>query len=308
MICRELGAGLLFSEMVSVEALIRDHKRTRGMLQSDPAERPVVFQLFGSKPASMAEAAHIVSQGAVDFIDINMGCPVPKILKSGAGAALLRDLGLAKEIMAAVVQYSKVPVTVKIRLGWDAKNIVAEDVAEAAESVGVAAVTVHGRTKAQGFSGHADWSMIRVVKRSVGIPVIGNGDVRSAHDAKRMMDETGCDGVMIGRAIQGYPWIFREAKQYLETGIVPSHPSPEERQTVMLRHVRDMVSVLGEDLGVREMRKHLCWYTKGLPEGAEFRERVNHLARLGDVKREIGNYFAGLKNNAEAVLPAAMPG
>jgi tRNA-dihydrouridine synthase B len=308
MICRELGAGLLFSEMVSVEALIRDHKRTRGMLQSDPAERPVVFQLFGSKPASMAEAAHIVSQGAVDFIDINMGCPVPKILKSGAGAALLRDLGLAKEIMAAVVQYSKVPVTVKIRLGWDAKNIVAEDVAEAAESVGVAAVTVHGRTKAQGFSGHADWSMIRVVKRSVGIPVIGNGDVRSAHDAKRMMDETGCDGVMIGRAIQGYPWIFREAKQYLETGIVPSHPSPEERQTVMLRHVRDMVSVLGEDLGVREMRKHLCWYTKGLPEGAEFRERVNHLARLGDVKREIGNYFAGLKNNAAAVLPAAMPG
>jgi tRNA-dihydrouridine synthase B len=308
MICRELGAGLLFSEMVSVEALIRDHKRTRGMLQSDPAERPVVFQLFGSKPASMAEAAHIVSQGAVDFIDINMGCPVPKILKSGAGAALLRDLGLAKEIMAAVVQYSKVPVTVKIRLGWDAKNIVAEDVAEAAESVGVAAVTVHGRTKAQGFSGHADWSMIRVVKRSVGIPVIGNGDVRSAHDAKRMMDETGCDGVMIGRAIQGYPWIFREAKQYLETGIIPAHPSPEERQTVMLRHVRDMVSVLGEDLGVREMRKHLCWYTKGLPEGAEFRERVNHLARFGDVKREIGNYFAGLQYNAETAQPASMPG
>jgi tRNA-dihydrouridine synthase B len=244
----------------------------------------------------------------VDFIDINMGCPVPKILKSGAGAALLRDLGLAKEIMAAVVQYSKVPVTVKIRLGWDAKNIVAEDVAEAAESVGVAAVTVHGRTKAQGFSGHADWSMIRVVKRSVGIPVIGNGDVRSAHDAKRMMDETGCDGVMIGRAIQGYPWIFREAKQYLETGIIPAHPSPEERQTVMLRHVRDMVSVLGEDLGVREMRKHLCWYTKGLPEGAEFRERVNHLARFGDVKREIGNYFAGLQYNAETAQPASMPG
>jgi tRNA-dihydrouridine synthase B len=308
MICRELGAGLLFSEMVSVEALIRDHKRTRGMLQSDPAERPVVFQLFGSKPASMAEAAHIVSQGSADFIDINMGCPVPKILKSGAGAALLRDLGLAKEIMAAVVQYSKVPVTVKIRLGWDAKNIVAVDVAEAAESAGVAAVTVHGRTKAQGFSGHADWSMIRVVKSSVGIPVIGNGDVRSALDAKRMMDETGCDGVMIGRAIQGYPWIFREARQYLETGTVPAHPSPEERQTVMLRHVRDMVSVLGEDLGVREMRKHLCWYTKGLPEGAEFRERVNHLARFEDVKREIGNYFASLQYDAEAVLPAAMPG
>ena len=224
-ICREFGAGLVFSEMVSVEALIREHKRTHGMLHTDPAERPVVFQIFGSKPASMAEAAHIVSQGEVDFIDINMGCPVPKILKSGAGSALLRDLGLAREIMAAVVGSSKVPVTVKIRLGWDAKSIVAVDVAQAAESVGISAVTVHARTKAQGFSGHADWSMIKVVKRSVGIPVIGNGDVRTAQDAKRLLEETGCDGVMIGRAIQGYPWIFREARQYLETGVVPSHPT-----------------------------------------------------------------------------------
>jgi len=216
-ICKELGAGLVFSEMVSVEALIRDHKRTCGMLHTDPAERPVVFQVFGSKPASMAEAAHIVSQGEVDFIDINMGCPVPKILKSGAGSALLRNIGLAKDIMSAVVGASKVPVTVKIRLGWDAKNFVAVDLAQAAESVGITAVTVHGRTKAQGFSGHADWSMIKQVKNSVRIPVIGNGDVCTARDAKRMMDETGCDGVMIGRAIRGNPWIFREARQYLET-------------------------------------------------------------------------------------------
>ncbi len=295
MICKELGAGLVFSEMVSVEALIREHKRTHSMLRTDPAERPVVFQIFGSKPASMAEAAHIVSQGEVDFIDINMGCPVPKILKSGAGAALLRDLGLAREIMAAVVGASKVPVTVKIRLGWDSRTIVAVDIAQAAESVGVAAVTVHGRTKVQGFSGHADWSMIKTVKKSVGIPVIGNGDVRSGPDAKRMMDETGCDGVMIGRAIQGYPWIFREAKQYLETGVVPPHPSPEERQATMLRHLYDMVELLGDDIGVREMRKHLCWYTKGLHGGAELRTRINHISGAKDVKQEIKDYFASLE-------------
>ncbi len=296
-ICKELGAGLVFSEMVSVEALIREHKRTHGMLHTHAAERPVVFQIFGSKPASMAEAAHIVSQGEADFIDINMGCPVPKILKSGAGSALLRDLGLAKEIMSAVVGASKIPVTVKIRLGWDAKNIVALDFAQAAEALGVAAVTVHGRTKAQAFSGQADWSMIKTIKKSVGIPVIGNGDVRTAHDAKRMLDETGCDGVMIGRAIQGNPWIFREAKQYLETGVLPFSPSQEERKTVMLRHLGDVVRLLGENIGVREMRKHLCWYTKGLSGGAEFRQRINHLDRLRDVKREIGEYFESAENS-----------
>lgn len=297
-ICKEMGAGLVFSEMVSVEALIREHKRTHGMLHTDPAERPVVFQIFGSKPASMAEAAHIVSQGAVDFIDINMGCPVPKILKSGAGSALLRDIGLAKEIMAAVVGASKVPVTVKIRLGWDARSIVAVDMAQAAETAGIAAVTVHARTKVQGFSGQADWKMIGTVKRSVAIPVIGNGDVRTAQDAKRIMDETGCDGVMIGRAIQGYPWIFREAKHYLETGIVPAPPTPEEREAVMLRHLHDMVGLVGEDVGVREMRKHLCWYTKGLHDGAEFRTRINHLVRIDDTKRAIEDFFAALSSGA----------
>jgi len=300
MICRELGAGLVFSEMMSVEALIRDHKRTFSMLHTRPAERPVVFQIFGSKPKSLAEAARLVSEREVDFIDINMGCPVPKVLKSGAGSALLRDIGLAREIMSAVVGASNVPVTVKIRLGWDAKNIVAVDLAQTAESAGIAAVTVHGRTKAQGFSGHADWSMIKVVKGSVGIPVIGNGDVRSAPDAKRMMDETGCDGVMIGRAVQGNPWIFREAKRYLDTGIVPPHPSDEERKAMMLRHLIDVVKLLGEDIGVREMRKHLCWYTKGLHGGADFRERVNHLARVEDVKREIGEYFQSLTHSIAA--------
>ncbi len=294
LICRELGAGLVFSEMVSVEALIRDHRRTHTMLCTDPAERPVVFQIFGSKPESMAEAARIVSRGEVDVIDINMGCPVPKILKSGSGSALLRDIDLAKEIMAAVVEASCVPVTVKIRIGWDTKSIVAVDLALAAEAVGIAAVTVHGRTKVQGFSGSADWNMIRVVKESVSIPVIGNGDVYTAADAKRMLEETGCEGVMIGRAIQGNPWIFREARHYLETGVIPPRPSLDERKAVMIRHVNDMVRLLGETTGIREMRKHLCWYAKGLPGGAEFRERVNHLSGLADVEREIGEFFSRL--------------
>ncbi|MHB8845073.1 MAG: tRNA dihydrouridine synthase DusB [Nitrospirota bacterium] len=300
MICKEMGAGLVFSEMLSVEALVREHKRTFGMLHTDPAERPVVFQIFGSKPESMAEAASIVSLGEVDFIDINMGCPVPKILRSGSGAALLRDVGLAQEIMKAVVGASRVPVTVKIRLGWDAQNIVAVELAQAAEASGIAAITVHGRTKAQGFSGKADWSMIKVVKDTVSIPVIGNGDVRSAQDAKRMLDETGCDGVMIGRAIEGNPWIFREALQYLRTGVVPPHATPEERQAIMLRHLKDMTRLVGEDIGVREMRKHLCWYTKGLPGGAEFRERVNHLGRAAQVRAEIEAYFASLTTEAQA--------
>ncbi len=297
MICKELGAGLVVSEMVSVEALIREHKRTHGMLHTDPAERPVAFQIFGSKPSSMAEAARIVSQGEVDFIDINMGCPVPKIVKAGAGSALLRDMGLAKEILAAVVQNSTVPVTVKVRIGWDERSIIAVDIAQAAESAGVAAVTVHSRTKAQGFSGRADWSMINVVKKSVGIPVIGNGDVRSAQDAKRMMDETGCDGVMIGRAIQGYPWIFREAKHFLESGSVPPPPTFYEREAVMFRHLDNMVGLLGDKVGVREMRKHLCWYTKGLPGGAVFREHVNRLVSAEDVRKEIRDYFSGLRRD-----------
>ncbi len=293
LICKELGAGLVFSEMVSVEALIREQRRTRSMLHTNPAERPVVFQIFGSRPESMAEAARIVSQGDADFIDVNMGCPVPKVVKSGAGSALLRDMGRAKAILSAVAEASRVPVTVKIRTGWDVKSIIAVDLARAAQDAGIAAVTVHGRTKVQGFSGHADWSMIKAVKEFVSIPVIGNGDVHTAQDVRRMMEETGCDGVMIGRAIQGNPWIFREARQYLKTGIV-SPPSLEERKAVMLRHLNDMIELLGENTAIREMRKHLCWYTRGLPDGAGFRERINHLSGAEEVEREIAGYFNGM--------------
>ncbi len=297
-ICREMGAGLVYSEMVSAEALTRSQKRTFAMLATDPRERPVVFQLFGCNPESMAGAARILSERDIDFIDINMGCPVPKVLRSGSGAALLRDIDLARRIMLSVVQASRVPVTVKIRLGWDAKNIIAHDLARTAEEAGIAAVTVHGRTKAQGFSGAADWSMIGQVKRAVRIPVIGNGDVRSARDAKRMLMETGCDGVMIGRAVQGNPWIFREARRFLETGVLPAPPSLEERREVMVRHMRDVVSMLGENVGIREIRKHLCWYTKGLPGGGEFREKVNHLTDQDAVLRELELFFSGVASGA----------
>ncbi|HAR46926.1 MAG TPA: tRNA dihydrouridine synthase DusB [Nitrospiraceae bacterium] len=299
-ICRELGAGLLFSEMISAEALIRNHSATQTMLRTGPAERPLVFQIFGGRPDSLAKAASMLSRSGADFIDINMGCPVPKVLKSGAGSALLKDMSRAREIMSAVVEASDLPVTVKIRLGWDAQSIIAVELAQAAEQAGIAAVTVHARTRSQGFSGHADWDMIKVVKSSVGIPVIGNGDVRSAEDARRMRDETGCDGVMIGRACQGYPWIFREARQYLSTGTLLPPPTPVERGALAIRHLRDMMDLLGEFIGVREMRKHLCWYTKGLHGGAEFRERVNHLANVEDVKREIGEYFQSLASGTMA--------
>ena len=299
-ICREMGAGIVYSEMVSAEALVRDQQRTLSLLATDPRERPVAFQLFGSKPASLARSARILSEREIDLIDINMGCPVPKVLKSGAGSALLRDLGLARQIMESVVGASSRPVTVKVRLGWDAKSIVAVDLARIAEAAGVSAITVHARTKVMGFSGEADWSMIRTVKDAVGIPVIGNGDVRSGPDAKRMLDETGCDGVMIGRAIEGNPWIFREAKTYLETGVVPAQPSIEERVTVMLRHLHDVIGLLGESIGVREMRKHLCWYTKGLSGGGEFREKVNHLTTIDEVKREIDTYFEAIRSDALA--------
>lgn len=298
-ICREMGAGIVCSEMVSAEALIRDQARTLAMLATDPAERPVAFQLFGSRPASLAAAAKLLADRPIDLIDINMGCPVPKVLKSGSGSALLRDLGLAREILQAVTSASAKPVTVKIRLGWDARSIVAVELAQMAEAAGVAAITVHGRTKAQGFSGRADWSMIGVVKRAVGIPVIGNGDVRSGADAKRMLDETGCDGVMIGRAIEGNPWIFREATQFLATGAAPSPPTLAERRGVMLRHFEAVIALLGERVGVKEMRKHLCWYTKGLHGGGEFRERINHVEGRDAVLACLDGFFSALAAEQE---------
>ncbi|MDH4101402.1 MAG: tRNA dihydrouridine synthase DusB, partial [Nitrospirota bacterium] len=229
-ICRGLGAGLVVTELVSVEGLIRKGHGTLELLDTRPEERPVAVQIFGSNPVSMAESARILSDmGCWDFIDINMGCPVRKVLKSGSGSALLKDLNLAERVAEAVVKASVVPVTAKIRSGWSPGRIVAPELAKRLEGVGVAAIAVHARTREQGFSGNADWSVIGRVKEAVGIPVIGNGDVKSAADARRMIDTTGCDGVMIGRAARGNPWIFRETEQLLATGTPGPGPEPKER-------------------------------------------------------------------------------
>lgn len=292
LICRKMGAGLVFSEMISAEALVRNHKATISMLSSDPRERPVAFQLFGGSPETMAKAAEILSSRDIDFIDINMGCPVPKVVKSGAGSALLKDTGLIAEIMHAVVSVSRIPVTIKIRTGWDFGSIVAEEIARRAQAAGISAVTVHARTRGQLFSGKSDWTMIKRVRGAVSIPVIGNGDVRSAADAKRMIDETGCDGVMIGRASQGYPWIFREARAFLETGRTIQKPSSDEVKEVVLKHLAAAVQFYGAERGIKEMRKHICWYTKGMRGGAEFRARINTLTNADDVFAEMKGFFA----------------
>lgn len=290
-ICRELGAGMVFSEMISAEALIREQNRTMSMLRTDPAERPVAFQIFGSNPETMAGAARILSRLDIDFIDINMGCPVPKVIKSGAGSALLRDIGLVREILHAVVDSSSLPVTLKIRTGWDLNSINAEEIARTAEAAGISAITVHARTKTQLFSGKADWRVIARVKDSISIPVIGNGDICTAEDAHRMLTDTGCDGVMIGRACLGNPWIFREAKAYLKSGIVPAPPTLEERRAMMIRHLSDVVAIYGVDAGVRRMRKHLGWYSKGFRNGAEFRTKINSLMSVSEIMLEIDRFF-----------------
>lgn len=291
-ICRELGAGLVVTELVSAEGLIRKGVGTFELLKSSPSERPVAVQIFGSKPASMAESARMLSEmGCWDIIDINMGCPVRKVLKSGSGSALLKDLQLAERLAAEVVKASAVPVTVKIRSGWSRKNIVARELAARLEGVGVAAVAVHARTTEQGFSGKADWSVIGEVKAAVTIPVIGNGDVVSPHDARRMLDETGCDGVMIGRAVRGNPWIFRETAAYLETGIETPAIEKEESLRVLLRHLDLMEAHAGNRHGAVLMRPHIAWYCRGLPNASEFRKVVNTISDTVDLSRAVTRFF-----------------
>lgn len=275
LLAKEMECGLVYSEMVSDKGLLYKNCHTVDMLKIDERERPVAMQIFGSDPDSMAEAARCVEKAGADIIDINMGCPTPKIVKNGSGSALMCEPELAHRIMACVVEAVNVPVTVKIRKGWSNVSINAVQMAQLAQRAGIAAIAVHGRTREQFYSGEADWEIIRQVKDSVGIPVIGNGDIRTPYDAARMLDETGCDAVMIGRGAQGNPWIFRQVARYLATGEVIPLPTPEERLTVMLRHLDMLVAYKGEHLGIREMRRHGAWYTKGLHHSAELRLRFN---------------------------------
>lgn len=296
LLCKEMGAGVVYSEMVSAKGMSHNNRNTKKMLFVDERERPAAMQLFGSNPAIMGRMAKELNEyPEIDILDINMGCPAPKIVKNGEGSALSLDPELAGRIIYAVASNSDKPVTVKMRKGFDAAHINAPEMAKIAEKNGAAAVTVHGRTREQYYSGKADWDIIAEVKSVLNkIPLIGNGDIFTPQDAKKMTEYTGCDAVMIGRGAQGDPWIFKRTVHYLETGELLPEPTPHERIDMARRHLRMLVGYKGENIGVREMRKHIGWYLKGLPHSAEMRVKVNSTSGLENMESlldEIASYL-----------------
>lgn len=283
-LCREQGAGLVCMEMVSAKAVLYGNRNTKELLAVSPLECPVSLQLFGSDPEILAEIAARLEDGPYDILDLNMGCPVPKVVKNGEGSALMKNPVLAERILSSMVKAVKKPVTVKIRKGFDDHSVNAVELAKIAEACGVAAVAVHGRTREQYYSGKADWEIIRQVKEAVSIPVIGNGDVHSPEAAKKLLEETGCDGVMVARGARGNPWIFRRIVSYLETGVVPPDPSKEEVKDMIFRHAAMMTEQKGELAAMREMRKHVAWYTAGYPHSAALRREINEVETLEGLK------------------------
>ena len=277
LLCKEQGAGLLCMEMVSAKAIYYNNKNTEALMEIDERELPVSLQLFGSDADIMSEMAKRIEEKPFAILDINMGCPVPKVAGNGEGSALMKNPALVREIVSKVVKAIEKPVTVKIRKGFDEDHVNAVEIAKIIEDCGAAAVAVHGRTREQYYSGTADWDIIRQVKEAVSIPVIGNGDVTGPESAKKMIDETGVDGIMIGRAARGNPWIFNQIKEYLETGVIPEKPSYDEVREMMLRHARMQLECKGEYTGIREMRKHVAWYTAGYPYSAKLRAKMNEV-------------------------------
>lgn len=295
LLCRQKGAGLLCMEMVSAKAIYYHNRNTEALLEIHPEEVPVSLQLFGSEPELMGEMAKRIEERPFSILDINMGCPVPKVVNNNEGSALMRNPKLAGEIMASVVKAVNKPVTVKIRKGFDEEHINAVEMAKIAEDSGIAAIAVHGRTREQYYSGKADWDIIRQVKEAVSIPVIGNGDVTDPVSAKKMLDETGCDGIMVGRAARGNPWIFSRIDHFLSQGAMPEPVDREEMRQTILEHARLMVEYKGEYLAVREMRKHISWYTAGMPNSAGFRGRINTMETLGELTESVNALFGALK-------------
>ena len=282
--CKEQGAGLLCMEMVSAKAIYYNNRNTESLLEIHPDEQPVSLQLFGSDPAIMSEMAKRIEERPFAILDINMGCPVPKVVKNGEGSALMKNPKLVYEIVSAIVKAIDKPVTVKIRKGFDDDHVNAVEIAKIIEEAGAAAVAVHGRTREQYYSGKADWDIIRQVKEAVSIPVIGNGDVTSPQKADELVKQTGCDGIMIARGAQGNPWIFSEMIHWEETGELPPRPDKDEVRKMMLRHARLQLEYKGEFSGIREMRKHVAWYTKGLKGAARLREKVNAVESLEELE------------------------
>lgn len=282
LLCKQQGCGLVYTEMISAKGLFYSNENTKAMLQIDPLEKPVAIQLFGSDPSLLAEMALKIEPFA-DVIDINMGCPAPKIVKNGEGSALMKNPGLIGEIVRTVSAAIKKPLTVKIRKGFNSSQVNGVEVAKIAEENGASAITIHGRTTVQQYGGQADWEIIERIKKAVSIPIIGNGDIKTPEDAKAMLEKTGCDGVMIGRAAQGNPFIFRECRYYLETGEMPHPPTNDEKIAMALCQTRAMVDLKGEYVGIREMRKHLSWYTKGMQGANRLRVEINKLETLQDV-------------------------
>lgn len=284
-LCKEQGAGLICTEMVSAKAISFHNKNTKALMEINPKEHPVSLQLFGNEPELMAEVARSIEEQPFDILDINMGCPVPKVVNNGEGSALLKDPALIRKIVREISHAIKKPVTAKIRIGFEGYEVDPVEIAKIIEDAGGAAVAVHGRTRQQYYAGEANWEVIGRIKDAVSIPVIGNGDVDSPLKAEKMMKDTGCDGIMIGRAVRGNPWIFREMNHYFETGELLEKPDPKEIREMILRHARWQIELKGEFTGIREMRKHVAWYTSGMRHSAGLRRESNTIENYESLER-----------------------
>jgi len=293
-LCKEQGCGLVYTEMVSAKGMHYNSEKTFKLTEIDSEEKPAAIQIFGSDPEIMAEIAQKLNETDAAIIDINMGCPTPKITKNGEGSALMLNTRLAGEIIKAVVSASKKPVTVKMRKGWDEDSVNAVELARIAEENGASAVAVHGRTRNQFYSGKADWDIIRKVKESVSIPVIGNGDIFGPRDAEAMFEHTGCDAIMVGRGAQGNPWIFKRILHFLEKGEILPEPSAWEKINTIARHMDMLIALKGERMGVLEMRKHIAWYIKGMRNSTSIKEQIFKLTSPDQIKALLESYLCSM--------------